>query len=359
WVPNTVALNPGDYFQMDINVNGYVTLKVNGTQKASFQGSASDYNFTYSSLNVKTIADIKLTASAVNGVACGQLDTDGDGIPNFKDLDSDGDGCNDAVEAGSAPVGTSVPLTGPVGNNGLVNTKETTTDNGVINYNLNYQNAISSSLKGCLDSDGDGVSDLNDIDDDNDGVPDFTELKSCPDLSGTFPFTYIAAGVVVPTFTANSSNNSYNLSLTSNNANWNSSYSNYSFSLPIHFEFKTNTAGTEAMIGFIPNFATKSVLNSYDDDSYKFYFSGASYYGYMPGAWNPSATTYASTDIFEYDISVNGVLTVKRNGVVARTVNVPISDYNFVLSCAGATTRTFTDLKIISGGVKNGNAAIT
>jgi hypothetical protein len=59
-------------------------------------------------------------------------------------LDSDGDGCNDALEAGSATAGTTVPLTGAVGNNGLVNTLETSTDVGTISYTSTYFNDINS-----------------------------------------------------------------------------------------------------------------------------------------------------------------------------------------------------------------------
>ena len=36
----------------------------------------------------------------MNIVDCTNIDTDGDGIPNHLDLDSDGDGCKDVQEAG-------------------------------------------------------------------------------------------------------------------------------------------------------------------------------------------------------------------------------------------------------------------
>jgi gliding motility-associated-like protein len=90
-------------------------------------------------------------AKAGNGlvVICWTIDTDGDGIPNDKDLDSDGDGCNDAVEGGSAPAGTSAPLTGNVGTNGLLNSLETVPDNGVINFTSTYANATNASVNNC------------------------------------------------------------------------------------------------------------------------------------------------------------------------------------------------------------------
>jgi trimeric autotransporter adhesin len=73
-----------------------------------------------------------------------QLDTDNDGIPNSLDLDSDGDGCSDAFEAGATTSTTAnfqFPTAG-VGTNGLANSLETVADNGTINYTLTYNKAI-------------------------------------------------------------------------------------------------------------------------------------------------------------------------------------------------------------------------
>ncbi len=104
------------------------------------------------------------------------MDTDGDGILNYLDSDSDGDGCSDAKEANATTSNTvNYAFTGNVGVNGLVNSIETAIDSGIINYTSTYQYAISSSLNACTDSDGDGIVDLADIDDDNDGVLDVVE----------------------------------------------------------------------------------------------------------------------------------------------------------------------------------------
>lgn len=65
----------------------------------------------------------------------GTSDIDGDGIPNYLDLDSDGDGIPDAVEAGDDD-----PFTPPV------------------------------------DTDGDGIPDFLDLDSDGDGAPDALEI---------------------------------------------------------------------------------------------------------------------------------------------------------------------------------------
>ena len=111
-----------------------------------------------------------------------KCDTDIDGIPNHQDLDSDGDGCSDAIESKSSTTATSISVypTGDDANtNGLLNNYEGTTA-GNINYISTYtNNAIDATKKGCLDSDSDGVADLVDLDDDNDGILDAVESPSC------------------------------------------------------------------------------------------------------------------------------------------------------------------------------------
>jgi hypothetical protein len=107
-------------------------------------------------------------------------DTDGDGIYNYLDLDSDGDGCSDALEAGATTNTTAdfaFPNTG-VGTNGLADILETTADNGIINYNSTHANAYANNISNCADTDGDGISDVIDIDDDNDGILDAVESPS-------------------------------------------------------------------------------------------------------------------------------------------------------------------------------------
>ena len=122
-------------------------------------------------------------------------DTDGDGIINSLDLDSDDDGCSDAVEAGVPTANLSVGNNAgtanvdlanaffnpsvDVGTNGLADELEDTNDSGGINYISRYSTlALDDTLDGCLfslDTDGDGIVDEVDIDDDNDGVLDTDE----------------------------------------------------------------------------------------------------------------------------------------------------------------------------------------
>ena len=124
-----------------------------------------------------------------------ECDTDGDGIPNRTDLDSDGDGCFDSVE-GAENV-TALQLN----TNGSINTGLASPNNGVggLTSNLGVPNLVNSGgtadtgtasagtvgqpigrsqnsfQNDCLDSDGDNIPDWQDLDDDNDGILDLDE----------------------------------------------------------------------------------------------------------------------------------------------------------------------------------------
>jgi hypothetical protein len=111
----------------------------------------------------------------------GVLDTDNDGIFNHLDLDSDGDGCSDAREAGTTTSNTAnFAFIGNVGTNGLINTLETVADNGIYTGTYTYYYAINSLVNACTDSDSDGIMDVRDLDDDNDGVTDCAEGTTKP-----------------------------------------------------------------------------------------------------------------------------------------------------------------------------------
>jgi len=110
--------------------------------------------------------------SAVTAVtASPSSDVDGDNIPNSLDLDSDGDGCLDTIEAGTSNDGT----TTDANNNGLLDQYEDGTT-GTINYESSYNAyAIDDTINACADTDSDGVNDVFDLDDDNDGILDTVE----------------------------------------------------------------------------------------------------------------------------------------------------------------------------------------
>ncbi|MEX0274267.1 MAG: DUF4347 domain-containing protein, partial [Flavobacteriaceae bacterium] len=110
-------------------------------------------------------------------------DEDGDNIPNVLDLDSDGDGCSDSVEAGNTTVAnndiSNYNTGADTNNNGLLDQFEDGTT-GNINYTSTYETyALADYFNLCADTDGDTVSDLVDIDDDNDGILDADEAPSC------------------------------------------------------------------------------------------------------------------------------------------------------------------------------------
>ncbi|KLT68779.1 DUF4347 domain-containing protein, partial [Flavobacterium sp. ABG] len=165
-----------------------VTTYAQGTTELGDTLSSITFSTTQAEFWWSVNVSADLTAVAAE---CGDIDTDGDGIVNRLDLDSDGDGCPDAKEAtvtgtllSGSLVNTSGTVTapnaiaqGPYGTNGLANPLENNdTAAATTSYTSTYsQYAVNSTLNACIDSDGDGVGDLVDIDDDNDGILDTTE----------------------------------------------------------------------------------------------------------------------------------------------------------------------------------------
>ena len=126
-------------------------------------------------------------------------DADNDGVPNRLDLDSDGDGCFDAIEAGVLTTTSTGKVTGSYGTNGFANSIETSTDNGIYNSVYSYSYAIYNKVNACLDSDGDGIKDLLDLDEDNDGILDTIEQATCANTP-TYTFSNIdgsATGITI------------------------------------------------------------------------------------------------------------------------------------------------------------------
>lgn len=98
-----------------------------------------------------TNAMLDICISSSNNYSAVILDTDNDGIPNYRDLDSDNDGCSDAVEAGaSSDLTANYAFPAPYGTNGLANALETVADNGTINYTSTYSaKALLNTVNGC------------------------------------------------------------------------------------------------------------------------------------------------------------------------------------------------------------------
>lgn len=114
------------------------------------------------------------------------LDTDGDGVPDYRDLDSDNDGIYDCVESGSDQAHTNGVLDGAVTTNGLPVSVDLDDDH-VIDYVL-------------ADNNGDLDHDSVDWDSDSDGCPDVLEGAFSDDDAdgylGDSPVTVDAFGVV-------------------------------------------------------------------------------------------------------------------------------------------------------------------
>jgi hypothetical protein len=114
--------------------NGWITYSGNFTLPAEISESKGIYiNFRAVSSNGGNgglgagnfLDNVKVTITTPM-----DRDTDGDGIPNRLDMDSDGDTCSDTTEA-KVPA---AKLTGPVGANGVYDALETAPDSGKLSY---------------------------------------------------------------------------------------------------------------------------------------------------------------------------------------------------------------------------------
>ena len=117
------------------------------------------------------------------------VDTDSDGIPDFQELDSDNDGITDSIEAGGNP---SEPA--DTDGNGIPDFQESLAPPPVVDSDGDGDgDGIPDTIEGTDDTDIDGVPDYLDIDSDNDGLPDSVEAggTSVPadtDGDGIFDF---------------------------------------------------------------------------------------------------------------------------------------------------------------------------
>ena len=95
---------------------------------------------------------------------CFPTDTDGDGIPDAQDLDSDNDGINDVVEAGGTDANNDGQADGTAGTTPTTNGIPATANTGLTPVN----------------TDGVGAPDFQDLDADDDGISDLVESGQDP-----------------------------------------------------------------------------------------------------------------------------------------------------------------------------------
>ncbi|WP_211324172.1 DUF7507 domain-containing protein [Echinicola strongylocentroti] len=229
----------------DFDDNTKIRILSQNESRIDFRGPVNEFvtNANYPDFKIITsgtivylVADVGNPAQTINLQVgqCGFRDTDGDGILDHMDLDSDGDGCPDALEGDgsftfadftassmdggntgdtfngyAAPVqdnlGIAVDADGiPVAaasGQGLGTASQISPDQN--------RNGLGDS---CEDSDGDGVSDADDLDDDNDGILDADEFGVCNSIlpaDGSFESLESVA-----------STDGYNSNITSNNSGW-------------------------------------------------------------------------------------------------------------------------------------------
>ncbi len=111
-----------------------------------------------------------MTDAQEKGTGSTPVDTDGDGIPDFRDLDSDNDGTTDALEKGSG----TTPM--DTDGDGTPDFKDLDADNDGIADSSDNCPLIANTNQ--ADNDNDGEGDVCDDDDDNDGILDTND--NCP-----------------------------------------------------------------------------------------------------------------------------------------------------------------------------------
>ena len=183
WQANTGTLS----FTIDgLNAGSISRGSTSNFANAFFGGSRTvHFGFTASTGAAKNEHKIKIENTGNLPLV---IDTDGDGIYDHLDLDSDNDGIYDAEEAGHDAPHTDGVVNGPVGNDGIPDEVQNDPNDGSINYNIG-------------DTDGDGLSNHQDLDSDNDGCFDATEALFVDDdndgVLGSGTPTVNSLGIVI------------------------------------------------------------------------------------------------------------------------------------------------------------------
>ncbi len=148
--------------------------------------------------------DGNTTGHLSSGAGLNRIDLDGDGLPNFLDLDSDGDGIPDLIEAGGVDANNNgrVDVFIDADNDGYTNTYDTdiNNDNLIDNTNALIRTGVDANSNGRADNypyrniDKDGRTNPYDLDSDGDGLSDVFEIHYGQlKISGTTQFNDVAA----------------------------------------------------------------------------------------------------------------------------------------------------------------------
>ena len=127
--------------------------------------------------NGKADAFVDANGDGLSDVASGQVpvDTDGDGLPDYRDTDSDGDGKSDLLETAGSVLAALLDADG----DGVIdNTTDADKDGQPDVVDPENTKAAAGNKLTPLDTDGDGISDHLDTDSDNDGTPDATDQRT-------------------------------------------------------------------------------------------------------------------------------------------------------------------------------------
>ncbi|RMA56637.1 hypothetical protein BXY75_3340, partial [Ulvibacter antarcticus] len=177
------GIGPEDRNPIRVGVGGHLTIYYDTYQKNyCFVGHDADGAFGNGGIVVDGTEFSTGNPSYRDTLFPPCTDTDGDGIPDSLDLDSDNDGCSDAIEAGTTTNQTTnyqFP-SNDVNGSGVPNTALPSNSTG------DFQNAAVNScvcpFASGIDTDNDTIDNTCDQDDDNDGILDINEAN-CTDPS--------------------------------------------------------------------------------------------------------------------------------------------------------------------------------
>ncbi|MDY8138915.1 DUF6923 family protein, partial [Aquimarina sp. 2201CG5-10] len=176
---------------VDLDLDGDGLTNLNESPSDPFADGDADLIFAYLDDN-----DAVGAIGNVDGLVETAFDTDGDGVPDFFDLDSDNDGIYDVVEAGHGLPHTDGKITGQdtgSGANGLFDGVETSADSGTINYIIADTDAAGNLDFQSTDADGDSCADavegastfiVGDLDGDN-SLGDVVDVNGVPTVAGS------------------------------------------------------------------------------------------------------------------------------------------------------------------------------